>query len=167
MHTSNRLLTLSAVFLLATACSRGGLTQQQIQSGMQSMEMRLADIAEGRAEPTDMVVILDDTHPLHGGVKFTLRGSGSLEKENHDQKPPQKTMHAISAEQVRTLVKTLQDIRAWEQQTPYREPKADESRTTLVIHIGAMENEIWEWHNELGGNQKMEKVRALLSDMSK
>jgi hypothetical protein len=146
--------------LLCSACAPD---KPAMHPGMESLEMRLQSIVDGKSDAADMTVVYDDVHGLWGGVKMTVHGNGKVEQEVHAPVEAMPEAHDITPEEVRVLAKLLLDLEAWEQRTPERTPNADEARTTLTIRVGAMESVIWEWHNEQVADKRayavLEKMR--------
>ena len=63
------------------------------------------------------------------------------------------------------LVDLLVSIEAWEQRVPEREPLPDESRAYLRVTIGEDSTTIWEWYNDLSGNDRIARVKAFLETL--
>jgi hypothetical protein len=122
------------------------------------------------ASSTDQLeVIYDDMHGFHGGETLTVKSnvlSGKYLFRNEVSpsqiEPPPIIM---TARQMGVLVQLLLEIEAWEQRVPHREAGLDESAATLSIKVGAVESYIWEWYNDLHGNNRMVRVKQLLEEI--
>ena len=109
-------------------------------------------------------------HAFHGGETLTVKGdvlAGRYLFRNEISpeqiEPPPTTM---TAEQLRRLVDLLLEIEAWEQRVPARTAVPDESSASLNIKIGELQSNIWEWYNDLHGNDRMIKVKHLLEEIA-
>jgi hypothetical protein len=142
------------------------------QSSVSPVPVPVQDVAsglnaflKGDLPPKDLIVTFDDLHPLWGGLRLTVRGSGQVEQEavrlDRSAVPPPVGM---TQEQVRTLVRLLLDLRAWEQRVPDRSPQPDEQRTYVRITAGTAQSEVWEWHNDLALNDRLTKIGQVISD---
>ena len=111
-------------------------------------------------------VTYDDMHAFHGGE--TLTATGDTLRTRYffpgDASPRQIEPSPIimTAQQVRTLVRLLLELEAWEQRVPDREAVLDESVATLSMRIGSIESYIWEWYNDLSANDRIIRVKQLL-----
>ncbi len=110
-----------------------------------------------------LALTYDDLHPLHGGERFVL----SERVLTHTRKPrggapAEERRVTLTPVQLQDLAELLHDLQAWEQQTPERKPRPDESRTRLTVALDGQEVSIWEWHNALGENRRLIRVRDRL-----
>ncbi len=160
-------ITLAAGACVLLLCSACAPEKPSLPPGMESIEMRLQAIADGKADAADMTMIYDDVHGLWGGVRMTMHGDGRVEQEVHAPVEAHPEGHDITKEHVRVIAQLLVDLQAWEQLTPEREANEDESRTMLTIRIGALESSIWEWHNEQVSNDRIYKVYMRLAEFAR
>ncbi len=131
------------------------------------MQRRLTAIATGDAAPTDLDVVYDDVHGLWGGVRIRLDGAGAVERVELDRAGAEtRTDVRVDADRVAEVARLLVEIEAWEQREPERPPVPDESRARLAIQLGQDRVEIWEWHNDLGRNGRIVRVRDLLLSLA-
>lgn len=156
------IIPLMAATVLIAACSRIGMQERQLQAGMQTMEMRLQAIADGRAEPTDFMLVLNEMDRQRGETTFTVHGDGRVQRDSLSGTSSTAAEVRVPKQQLQDLIRELIAIDAWEQQQSSRAAQPEEPKATLAIHIGAMQSEIWEWQSEMQTNQRMIKVRLLL-----
>jgi hypothetical protein len=132
--------------------------------GGEQVRTALNSLATGRGDWTTFSVTYDDLHPMHGGLTLTIHGDGHVEKKvlrMESQEPRQ-----VSRPDLERLVSLLQEIHAWEQRTPERNPVPDESRSLLIVRSGKAETTIWEWYNDMRSNNRIVRVRDLMTEIA-
>jgi len=127
-------------------------------------------LLEGNAPLSDLYVEYDDMHAFHGGETLTVTGDTLRARylSRGDVSPTQIEPPPITmtAQQVRALLQLLLEIEAWEQRVPEREAVPDESAARLSVRVGTVESSIWEWYNDLSGNNRMVRVKQLLEEIA-
>jgi len=127
------------------------------QTSGSPVEVGLRLFLEDKLDPATLRITYSDIHSLFGGQELSVRGTGSVEAKFVRQKA--EPAHRLPRVQVRDLVKLLLQIEAWHQLTTDRQPRPDESRVRLTIEVGSNTSEIWEWYNDLAGNNRLIRVR--------
>jgi hypothetical protein len=133
------------------------------------MKQRLERLRAGTISTDSFEVEYDDMHAFHGGETLTVTGDVLTGKylfsgvEPRQIEPPPTT---LTGEQLRTLVELLLEIEAWEQRVPARTAVLDESSASLTITIGEIQSSIWEWYNDLNGNDRMLRVKQILEEIA-
>jgi hypothetical protein len=149
------------VALLAAGCGSSGGDP----SPSEAVRAALLEIRDGDRPITELVVTYDDLHPLHGGETFTVRGD-RLEAAYLDPGAAAELVQpqavTLTGEGVRGLLDELVAVEAWEQRVPEREPFPDESRAYLTVTVGEASTTIWEWYNDLSGNDRIVRVKSVL-----
>jgi hypothetical protein len=112
-------------------------------------------------------LILDNVHPLWGGVRFEVSSSGLLTRIDVPRQGQEPVVNRVQLDdrQADTLVQTLQDVQAWKQRVAERTPVHDESRATLTFLVGRLDAEVWEWSNDLVQNDRLIRVQHALNRM--
>ena len=112
-------------------------------------------------------LILDDVHPLWGGVRFEVSSSGLLTRTDVPRQGQEPVVNRVQLDddQADALVQTLQDVQAWKQRVTERTPVHDESRATLTFLVGKLDAEVWEWSNDLVQNDRLIRVQHTLNRM--
>ncbi len=136
----------------------------------EAMREHLEQLLAAAPSPDELEVVYSDMHAFHGGETLTVKGnvlSGRYLFRN-DVSPSQIEPPPIimTAQQIRALVQLLLEIEAWEQRVPPRTANLDESAATLSVRVGAFESYIWEWYNDLSGNNRMVRVKQLLEEIA-
>ncbi len=147
-----------------------GDIQKAASPDQRAMKQKLEQLREGSASPDGLEVVYSDMHAFHGGETLTVKGDMLTGKylirqgvsPEQIEPPPRK----MTAQQLHTLVELLLEIEAWEQRVPERTPVPDESRASLSIKVGELQSSIWEWFNDLSGNDRMVKVKHLLKEIA-
>ncbi len=119
--------------------------------------------------PAGLVITYDDMHPLWGGTTIVIRGDGRGERLVGSRKESKaKITHTtINQRQLLEFIQLLIRLKAWEQHTPQRRPRPDESRATLTISINGQASESWEWFNEISTNNRLIQVKAKMLALTK
>jgi hypothetical protein len=138
--------------------------------GPGTLRRHLEQVLDGSAPLGNLYVEYDDMHAFHGGETLTVTGDTLTARylNRGEVSPRQIEPPAIilTAHQLRALVELLLEIEAWEQRVPEREAVPDESAASLSLKIGTVERSIWEWYNDLGGNDRMVRVKQLLEEFA-
>jgi hypothetical protein len=117
----------------------------------------------GRIPPAQLKITYSDLHPLHGGVRLSVSGSGEVEQEVVRQRP--KPVRKLSSKEVRRLVELLVEVEAWKQIAQERAPVPDESRASLTLEVGGARSETWEWYNDLDENKRLIRIFQALQKL--
>ena len=119
---------------------------------------------EGRLEPTGLLITYSDLHPLHGGLELTIAGSGHVQQKalREEVKEP----GDLTQEELMALVKLIIKLESWKQIVPERAPVPDESRAILLIKAGDSESQIWEWYNDMVGNNRLIQIREMMKQFA-
>lgn len=135
----------------------------------QPIEKELTNIVATKTVPADLSVTYDDMHGLWGGVTISVGGDGNVEarEREHGGQNPKITNIKISREQLLELIKLLTELKAWEQQTPERQPVPDESRARLSIKCGGQISLIWEWFNDMEKNRRLMRIKTKMREFVK
>ncbi len=119
---------------------------------------RQARVARG------LVLTYDDLHGLHGGDRYELEGRKLLHTHKaRGPAPATETRVTLTEAQLQELAQLLHAQELWEQQTVGRQARPDESRARLTMSLDGQSAEVWEWYNEMLGNDRLVRVRAALS----
>ena len=134
------------------------------------MRRQLEQLSAGSISKDSFELEYNDMHAFHGGETLTVIGDALTgrylfrnEVSPEQIEPPPTT---LTAEQLHTLVELLLEIEAWEQRVPAREAVPDESAASLSIRVGTVESNIWEWYNDLSGNDRLVRVKQLLEEIA-
>ena len=135
----------------------------------QPIEEALTNIVATKQIPADLSVTYDDMHGLWGGLTIVVDGNGNVEsrERQHGGENPKVTNTRIDREQFVDLIKLLIELKAWEQQTPEREPRPDESRARLTIKSGDRISLMWEWFNDLEKNRRLIQIKTRMREFVK
>jgi hypothetical protein len=158
----DRVLRRSAILVITLTTLATG-SRARAQDGANRDEAKvvregLEAIAAGRGDFERFSVTFDDLHPLHGGLRLSIRGDGRVEQRAERRKvgePREKVDRAGMTRLAALLVRQ----KAWEQRVADREPREDESRASLTIRHGKASVRIWEWHNELAKGERIGRIR--------
>jgi hypothetical protein len=116
--------------------------------------------------PADLVVRYDDLHFMHGGLAITVRGDGTWERaEMPHRKPgrgPEQRQGRLPPARLLPLIRLLVQLEAWKQLTPARPPVPDESAARLDISVAGQSANMWEWYNEMYGNDRLIRIRKMM-----
>jgi hypothetical protein len=130
-----------------------------------AMKGALQEMADGKGDLQKFAVTWDDLHGLHGGLKLTIRGDGTIEQKAVFTKvgePKEK----VDPKALRELVDKLLALEAWVQKVPERSAIPDESRARLTITAGGASVTVWEWYNDLAKNKRLVEIRDLLQKLA-
>jgi len=135
----------------------------------QEMEKELTKIAATNKIPPGFSITYDDMHGLWGGETITVDGAGNVEARERDKaaRDPKTTKRTISQKRLLDLIKLLVQLKAWEQQTPERQPRPDESRARFTIKSGDRNTQIWEWFNDMEKNRRLIQIKTRMEELVK
>ena len=143
---------------------------------------RLEDAHERAEAPAELRLTYEDVSLAWGGQRVELAGDGALEVRRSrpdfvrpagdpegelgpEAAPAESDLRRlrIPPRELARLIAVLVEIRAWEQ-APSRgtEPVVDRGRARLRLRFGDASSEIWEWAEDLEGNDRLIRVRAEL-----
>jgi hypothetical protein len=125
----------------------------------------LQDLAQGKGELGKLTVTWDDLHGLHGGLRLTVKGDGTVSQEVVREKaglPKEK----VDEKDLKALVDLLVRHEAWVQKVPERKAVPDESRARLTIAYGGSTVTVWEWFNDLDKNKRLGEIRDFLKKIA-
>jgi len=166
-YAGERFEMTSAIVLLlcVMSCQNAGVTG----ASRNPVEDALRTISKNRKVPPDLTITYDDMHGLWGGTTIIIRGSGigeSRERERQDAKP-RIVESVLSEDKLLELVQLLIELKAWEQDTPARQPMPDESRARLTITVGERTSNMWEWFNDMSKNDRLIKIKSKMGEAVK
>lgn len=176
MKNLSLFICLVGVLTIASACilTEEGLDNPRSDSGFVetrddqpnagTVKLALVSFQEGRLEPGALLITYSDLHPLHGGLELTIDGSGNVQQQALNEEV--KEAKNLNLEEVMQLVTLLIELEAWQQTVPEREPVPDESRAILRIEAGDSESQIWEWYNDMSGNDRMIRIREMMKQFA-
>jgi hypothetical protein len=121
---------------------------------------------EGRLPAEDLQITYSDLHGLWGGLRLTVHGTGRVEQDAARSKSEPPKPRDLTAAEVREIVELLLSLSAWEQRTPERAPRPDESRAELYIRAGVAQSLVWEWFNDLDETGRIVQVRQKLKSLA-
>lgn len=124
----------------------------------------LDQLAADRGDWSKVSITYDDLHGLHGGLTLTINGDGRVEQ--HAVRVQTREPRDVLKPDLEELLALLRELKAWEQRTPERQAKPDESTARLTIRCGGDEVTIWEWHNQLAENARISRVRDLMTRLA-
>ena len=135
----------------------------------QPLEKELTKIVATKQIPRGFSITYDDMHGLWGGETITVDGAGNVEALERDQAAPDRkiTKRTISQKRLLDLIKLLIELKAWEQQTPERKPRPDESRARFTIKSGERISQTWEWFNDMEKTGRLIKIKARMEELVK
>lgn len=119
---------------------------------------------EGHLEPSELLITYSDLHPLHGGLEIIVDGLGHVQQEalREEVKDPED----LTQEEMMRLVNLIIELDAWKQIVPERTPLPDESRAILQIRAGDSESQMWEWYNDMFGNNRLIQIREMMKQFA-
>jgi RNA polymerase sigma factor (sigma-70 family) len=120
----------------------------------------LEQLAAGKGDLTQLTVTYDNTHPLWGGLRLTIKGNGKIEQTVKRAKAGEP--RDVPAAELARLAALLVKHRAWDQRTADRVRVPDESEARLIITVGDQTVRIWEFANEMAKNKRLEEIRDLM-----
>jgi hypothetical protein len=151
-------MTMLVALLLLAAQGAADAKREAVMKGLQ-------DLGAGKGDLQTLTVTWDDLHGLHGGLKLTIKGDGTVAQEVVREKagvPKDK----VDATDLKALVDLLVRHEAWVQKVPERAPVPDESRARLVLTVGGASVTVWEWTNDLARNKRLVEVRDLMKKIA-
>lgn len=127
------------------------------------LEIQLKAFLSSQTSDQSLTIEYSDLHGLWGGLKFIIKGDGSVDQKavSVEVKQP----NDLTIEEVNELVKLLIELRMWQQETPYRDPNPDEAKAYLKISIGKEQSEIWEWFNDMEKNNRLIQIITLMKKL--
>ena len=127
-----------------------------------SVENELKAIITGNRVPADLTITYDDMHGLSGGTTIIVYGDGRLERQTKKSgaSAAKITRKRIDRHKLIELIQLLVKLRAWDQLTPDRQPIPDESRANITISVNGSSSRMWEWFNEMPGNNRLIRIKA-------
>ena len=158
--------------VLLSACGDGDETAlaADLEQVQRAIRHKLEQLHADSVPTDDFEVAYSDMHSFHGGKTLTVKSdmlTGRYLFRNGSTpdliEPPPTN---LTSEQLRALVDLLLEIEAWEQRVPDRTAVPDESSASLTVTIGELQSSIWEWYNDLNGNNRMVKVKQLLEEIA-
>jgi hypothetical protein len=126
-------------------------------------------LAEGKGgDRTKLAVTYSDVHGLHGGRKVTLKGDGTVEVMTYGPgaKVRETKTGKVGAEAVGRVIAAVSKIEGWRQAEPMRPGVPDEGLAHLEISYGGDRTSIREWLRDLKANDRIIKVRDLLTELA-
>lgn len=155
-------------------CSAGGAGTNAAGSAEQAdstdaMRSQLTQLRDGAIPMSELRLTYDDMHPFHGGMTLTVRGSSLEARYLERGVEPQQVEpepRPLPPEELRSLVDLLLELEAWEQRVAERDPVPDESRASLTIEVAGESSVIWEWYNDLTGNDRIVRVKLELERLA-
>lgn len=151
-----QIFLLLTVLSLCFACNKkgekssGNSTEGVVQDkNAGKIEKNLKDFLTGTFPAKDLKITYSDLHPIHGGTKISFTGMGEVKRESRSK--PEKDVHNVGADDVKTLVKKLIELKCWEQRKsvtgdPPNVRRTDQSKGFLTIKTGDIKLTIWEYH---------------------
>jgi hypothetical protein len=124
----------------------------------------LERIEEGALDLAPLSVTYDDLHPLWGGLRLTIHGTGQVEQEAVRQSAGQPVL--AEREDILKLVQLLICHEAWTQLVAERTRVPDESRALLTIRYAGEQTTIWERHHELTVNRRILQIRDRMQEIA-
>lgn len=135
-----------------------------------TVRKQLRLILEGDIPTGEFTVVYNDMHSFHGGKTLSVNGdtlrARYLLRQGAGRKQVDSSPSVLTSDQLHALVSLLLEIEVWEQRVPRREAVRDESIAGLRTTIGEAECGIWEWYNDLGGNDRMVRVKSMLESFA-
>jgi hypothetical protein len=140
------------------------IVNQNTPNKTTTVQEALKQIAAGKGDPTPLAVTFDDLHGLWGGLRLTIHGTGRVDQKADREQvgEPRK----VYRKELDLLAALLVRQAAWEQRTPERTARPDESRAYLTIEYGAVSAVIWEWYNELEQNRRIGEIRDFMKKIA-
>ena len=127
-----------------------------------AVENELKAIVTGNRVPADLTITYDDMHGLWGGTTIIVYGDGRLERQTKKAgaSAAKITRKRIDRHKLIQFIRLLVKLGAWDQLTPDRQPIPDESRANLTISVKGSRSKMWEWFNEMPGNNRLIQIKA-------
>jgi len=119
---------------------------------------------EGHLEPRDLLITYSDLHAFHGGLEIVVDGLGHVQQValREEVKEP----GDLTREEMTQLINLIIELEAWKQIVPERTPLPDESRAILRIQAGESESQMWEWYNDMFGNNRLIQIREIMKQFA-
>jgi hypothetical protein len=171
-------ISLFLALLVISACAQDENTDSIGENQSNSVEPILTEVVidagsvvealnayqEGHLEPGELLITYSDLHPLHGGLEINVDGLGHVQQEAlwEEVKEPED----LTLEEMVQLVNLIIDLEAWKQIVPERTPLPDESRAILWIQAGESESQMWEWYNDMFGNNRLIQIREMMKQFA-
>ena len=163
--TGMRIIQLIGCSVLVCVLALSGCIAAAVQpQDGEGVRACLNDVSAGRRNWSELKVTYDDLHPMHGGLTLTVNGNGQVEQKSFRMGAGEP--RDVSRSDLVRLLALLQKIQAWQQRVPPRDPVPDESRSRLTIRCGTAETTIWEWYNDMKMNARIDRVMALMQEIS-
>jgi len=126
------------------------------------VQNELKAIVAGNKVPADLTITYDDMHGLSGGTTIMVYGDGRLERQTKTSgaSAAKITHKRIDRHKLIELIRLLVKLGAWDQLTPDRQPIPDESRANFTISVKGSSSRMWEWFNEMPGNNRLIQIKA-------
>ena len=175
-HFSTILLFLA--LLVISACAQDEKTNSIEESQSNAVEPILTEVVpdagsveealkayqDGHLEPRDLWITYSDLHPLHGGLELVVDGLGHVQQEalREEVKEPED----LTEEEMMQLVILIIELEAWKQIVPERAPLPDESRAILQIQAGESGSQMWEWYNDMVGDNRLIQIREMMKQFA-
>jgi hypothetical protein len=136
----------------------------EVENESESVASTLSAYQEGQLEPGELVITYSDLHAFHGGFELIIDGLGNVQQQaiREEVQEPKN----LSPEEVKEIVSLLIELEAWKQIVPEREPLPDESRAILWIEAGGSSSQIWEWYNDMVGNDRLIRIRERMKELA-
>ena len=165
-------VVLAVVTASLSACDDGGETPPSVPDTVlvqEAVKHKLEQLRADVAPMGDFKVEYNDMHSFHGGETLTVTGSVLTGRYlfrgvGRTQIEPPPT--SLTVAQLTALIDLLLEIEAWDQRVPARTAVLDESSTSLTISVGELHSSIWEWYNDLNGNDRMVRVKQMLEEIA-
>lgn len=124
-----------------------------LSSDSTSIKENLQAFLDSKFPADELEITYTDLHGLWGGLQITIHGSGKVEQKI--VRAQAGVPHNLTREEINQLIKLLIELEAWIQRVPERPPVPDESRAYLLIRIGELNSETWEWYNDMKDNNRL------------
>ncbi len=127
------------------------------------IQIKLKSFINSQLTDQSLIIEYSDLHELWGGLKIVINGHGQVHQETvrREVNPPRD----LTIDEVIEIVNLLVELQMWQQETPYRDPKPDESKARLKIAIGDEQSMIWEWFNDMENNNRLNQVLILIKKL--
>jgi hypothetical protein len=144
-----------------------GLGEDQSQperepSSTEVVAKALDSLSQGTGQWTLFSVTYSDLHPLHGGIRMTIHGTGEVTQQVVREKAGK--AKKVTDADLKKLVELLRKHSAWEQQEADRPAVPDESKAHLTVSYGEDSTSVWEWHKDLKSNQRLLDIREAMKN---
>ncbi len=132
-----------------------------------SLEAQIKQAKTSATIPDGFAVAFRAMHPLYGGTEIEISGDGTATRTTRDRgsQEDEKRHVTLSEQQLLQLVALLVEHEAWEQRIPERQAVPDEGKAYLELRIGAQEGGFWEWYNDMGQVDRLQRISALMKEL--